>query len=73
MSVRLLPIQFRTADYRPVHMPSVQCPRVHVIGQDGLTTQWMCVNRCTSCAFAGDIKIKMKERTGVVACAGGVK
>jgi len=73
MTVRLLPVQFRTSDFRPVVMPSVQCPRVHIIGQNGFTTDWMCVNRCTSCAFAGGINVDMKKQTGEVACAGEVK
>jgi len=73
MTVRLLPVQFRTSDFRPVVMPSVQCPRVHIIGQDGFITVWMCVNRCLGCLFAADININMKERAGVVACAGEVK
>jgi len=63
-------IQWRSAFARPVVMPSVECPRVHIYGAEGYHTEWMGCSRCLGCALCERIEIDVKNQTGAIHCAG---
>ncbi len=70
MGITHRPIQWRTASLRPVPMPSVQCPRVHQLGSEGVHVEWLGCSHCLGCALMHGIKINGQQQTGEVRCAG---
>jgi len=62
------PVYWRTSHLRQVAMPSVACPRVHQVGTDGYTTDWLSCIHCQSCALCAHIDIDLKKQTGEVEC-----